>query len=110
MSQTITDENGFNLFDYDPVSGRSIWVKLEGDERIFRIDQPVDKILDANAEHANNSIGEKFPEWTRVASIPLEHAYEKGLIEAGDQHDHKHIAKVLNDSDNRKFRTFRGNL
>lgn len=110
MSQPITDGNGFDLFNHDPDTGKTIWVKNEGDKRIFRIDQPIQKILDANQELENDSIGQKFSDYTRVASIPLSLAYEKGLIQAGDEHDHNYIAKFLNDSDNRKFRTFRGKI
>lgn len=111
MTQEITDGNGFKLFDYDIETGRSVWVKHEIDGRMtFRVDMPVSSILDANKEFANDSIGKRFGDWERVASVPLELMDQSGLSEASAQKDDKYISRWLNDSDNRGFRTFRGNV
>lgn len=105
------DEHGFHVFDWDRATGRVIWVKTEGDgSRTFRVDTPVQSILDANQEAYNSSTGERFGDWRRVASVPLDFLHQSGLHEAQEQQDDKFISKVLNDSDNRKFRTFGGQL
>lgn len=106
----ITDGNGFDLFDHDPETGRTVWVKVEDDKRVFRIDQPVQNILDANVEHEADSTGKRFSDWTRVASVPLNLAHENGFMQAVEQKDDNWLSRFLNNSDNRKFRTFRGNV
>jgi hypothetical protein len=108
--QEITDDNGFTLFNHDPDTGRTIWTKQEDGKQVFRIDTPVDKILDANQEHYNNSDGQRFGDWQRVASVPLNLAYSNGFTDAVQQDDHKWLSRFLNNSDNRKFRTFKGNI
>ena len=111
MSQDIYDGNGFRLFDYDAHLGRSVWIKHETDGKItFRIDTPVEQILDANKDDANDSIGKRFGDWTRIASVPLDLMDKSGLSDASQQKDNKFMSKWLNDSDNRGFRTFRGNV
>lgn len=109
MSQDIYDDNGFRLFEYDQPTGRSVWVKHEVDGKMtFRIDTPVSQILDANKDAANESMGKRFGDWRRVASIPLDMMDKSGLSEANIQKDGKFISRWLNDGDNRKFRTFGG--
>lgn len=109
MTEEITDGNGFKLFEFEAETGRSVWIKHEIDGRItMRVDMPVDSILDQNKEFANDSIGKRFGDWARVASVPLELMDQSGLSEASKQKDDRFISRWLNDSDNRKFRTFRG--
>lgn len=100
----------WKLFDYDYATGRSTWLMHEGDKMTFRVDQPADAIIEANAEAEKETMGKRFGEWNRAASIPLELYHSSGLQEAWRQNDHAWIARFLNDSDNRKLRTSRGNV
>lgn len=106
----ITDGDGFTLFDHDKLTGRTVWSKIEDGKRIMRVDTPVDAILEANQAAHNDSQGKRFSDWTRVASIPLNHAFTSGFSDAVQQNDNKWLSTFLNDGDNRKFRTFRGNV
>lgn len=108
--QEITDDNGFTLFDHDADTGRTVWSKVEDGKQVFRIDTPVNSILDANQEHYNNSDGKRFGDWQRVASVPLNLAYSNGFTDAVQQDDKAWLSRFLNDGDNRKFRTFKGNI
>lgn len=105
----IQDGN-WTLMDFDPATGRSVWMTIEDDRYVFRIDQPLQSIFDANHHDLMDTMGKRFGEWNRVASVPHHLVYKNGLNEAIEQHDDRYIAKVLNDSDNEKFRTSRGRL
>ena len=87
-----------------------MWVKHEDDRMIFRVDQPLEQIFAANHEAEAATHGRAFGDYVRVASVPHHLAYQNGLSEAIDQHDDKHVARILNDSDNSKFRTSRGRV
>lgn len=106
----ITDADGFTLFDHDRETGRTIWMKPEDGKYVFRIDQPLETIFTANHEAAMATQGQRFGDWNRVASIPHHLAHQNGLSQAVEQQDDRFIAKVLNDSDNLKFRTSRGRV
>lgn len=110
MTQPITDADGFRLVSYDPDLGRTVWSKVEDGQRVFRIDQRVDQILDANNEAEVESQGKRIGDWSRVASVPVNLAHNNGLMEAMDQKDDKWVAKFLNDADNKKFRTRGGTV
>ena len=101
---------GARLMEHDPETGTLKWFVRVSDTHDAIITQtPVDDLLDANAEAMNASIGKRFGEGQRVASIPMDVYYDK-LLEPVKQHDQKYIARFLNDSDNSKFRTFRGKI
>lgn len=102
----------WQLFDYDAATGRSVWV-TEGDipgQMIFRIDTPVDEILEANVEAEKATHGQRFGDWNRAASIPLQLYHSAGLAEAAREGDDAYLRRFLNDGDNAKFRTSRGRL
>jgi len=108
MSQDIRD-GAWRLVDFDPASGRSIWHTLgEAGEDVFRVDMPADATIEANKAEFNATMGERFGDWRRIASMPAGHFFETGLAEAARQGDDAFMSRWLNDADNRAFRTFRG--
>lgn len=103
------DEAGWGLFDYDIETGRSVWVAQVDGEEVFRIDYPVDDIVNANAERYNNGQGQRWGDGKRIASIPLNTFYAE-LDQAHLQGDDAYLSRWLNDSDHRAFRTFPGRV
>ena len=97
------------LVNHDLKTKRTIWKYYDGENTHFRTDYHVDDVLGENKKHFNQSQGQKFGNGKRVASIPLNIFYEK-LVKAQTQGDNKYIRKWLNDSDNKAFRTFEGNV
>lgn len=107
---TIRDGD-WTLFDWDAKSGRSVWFMYDPVEEkdIFRVDYVVDNVLDENKFVANESMGERWGEGQRIASIPLNMFHDE-LQTAFDQGDRNYIARWLNDPDHRDFKTFRGQV
>lgn len=104
-------DGAWTLFEHDPTTGRTVWQALDDDgNMVFRIDTPVDHIIEANAEATKAADGTRWGEWARVASIPLNLVHSSGLHQAQTQGDDKFLARWLNDSDNRAFRTRSGNI
>jgi hypothetical protein len=101
----------WTLFDHDLETGRTIWWSLdENGASLFRVDMPVDSVIEANAEAYKDAEGARFGEWARVASVPLTLLHSSGLHEAHLQEDQKFISKWMNDGDNRAFRTRPGDV
>lgn len=108
MTDAVYDGD-WRLFSHDPITGKKVWHLDMGTHIIVRTDTPVDALFDQNAEDLNNSIGQRWNDGRRVASIPLD-VYYKHLGEAARGGDQEYIKRWLNDSDNAKFRTFGGRL
>lgn len=106
---TIRDENGWELFNHEPQTGRTVWRYFDGEATHFRTDYPVDKILDANKADQADLAGKKWGDGQRVASIPL-NVYFEQLNEASRQGDDKYLSRWLNDSDNAAFRVKEGRV
>lgn len=106
----ITDENGFELVEFDPVSGRSIWSYFDGEKTVYRTDYPVEATMAENEAVRKEADSAWRGDWHRVASIPLNIAHDSGLVEAQTQGDDKFVKRFLNDSDNRAWRTKEGRL
>lgn len=103
----------WSVFDHDPVTGRTIWVSLdEGPpgKTLWRVEVPIDGLVEANAEAEKATHGVKFGDWNRIASVPLNILEKSGLDTAVQMRDNRFISKFLNDSDNSKFRTSRGRV
>lgn len=100
------------LFEDDPEIARKVWVAVDKNGHLVaaHVEQEVDDILEANVEAEKATHGQRFGDYNRVASIPLTMFEKTGLGDAVDAGDRKYISKVLNDSDNRKFRTSRGSV
>ena len=108
----IIKDGDWELVTWDPVTRKSTW-KLEQDGKItFRTDQPVDQLIADNTAVRNASAGNAFGDYTKVASIPLNVLWDDniGLMKAHNQGDDKYVSRWLNDSDNRAWRTFEGNV
>lgn len=107
--QVVMDGN-WRLFDYDPVTGRSVWVTFDGEMTVFRTDTPVDNIIRANADE-RQAVGKcSKGEWNHVASIPMAILHDSGFHEAVIQDDERFIKRFLNDSDKRAWRTTEGRV
>ena len=100
------------FFDHDPEIGRTVWLVFDdrGNMKGAHVEQEVDAILEANAEAEKATHGVRFGDYNRIASVPLTFMERTGLDQAIDARDQRYISKVLNDSDNRKFRTSRGSV
>jgi phage-related protein len=77
---------------------------LNDDKITYHTQQDVTGIVEAN-KRARNEIDrhQKHGEWSKVASIPMSIYYD--LKAKGIADDPKRLAKWLNDSENRAFRT-----
>jgi hypothetical protein len=100
----------WTLFDRDPITGREVWFALDGKLTHWRIDTPVDALLEANAEAEKATHGARLPDWNRVASVPFNVLEKTGLDTAVQMRDDRFLSKWLNDGDNAKFRTSRGKV
>jgi hypothetical protein len=68
------------------------------------------EMLDNNQRLLNDSMGKRWGDGQIAARIPLNLYFSSGFAEARKQNDKKWIKRFLNDSDNRKFRTFNGKV
>ena len=99
------------LLDYDPATQKSTWAMFNPDgSTTVRTDMPVDAVIDENKAALAATEGQRFGEWNRAASIPLPLYHSSGMAEAVKQDDQRFISKFLNDTDNRAWRTSRGNV
>lgn len=99
------------FFEYDPQLRRTTWL-VHDDDGNFRgcmVEQEIDEILEANAVAEKATLGQRFGEWQKVASVPLTLMEKTGLGDAIAARDKRFISKLLNDPDYRKLRTSRGN-
>src|SRR5690606_27770163 len=108
MSNDVYD-GSWRLFSHDPLTGKKVWHLDMGEQIIVRTEKPVDELFAQNAEDMSNSIGKRFGDGQRVASIPMDIFFDH-LNEANKNGDQAYIKKWLNDADHQKFRTFRGAL
>lgn len=100
------------LFDHDPEIGRTVWLVFDdkGNMRGAHVEQNIDAIIEANAEAEKATQGVRFGDYNRIASVPLTFLEKTGLDQAVDAGDRRYISKILNDSDNSRFRTSRGKV
>jgi len=103
-------DGGWLLMEHDVATGRSVWMTEQDGQYVFRVDMPLDDIFDANHEAEMDTMGHRFGDWNRVASVPHHLVYQNGLSEAIDQHDDRWLSRWFNDSDNARFRTSRGRV
>ncbi len=103
-------DGDWTLYDYDFQTGRSVWHYFDGEKDVFRTDYPVDNLMSEN--QAVRNVAEKAwrGDWHRVASIPLNVAYDAGLMQAQTEGDDRFVKRFFNSSDNRAWRTKEGNL
>lgn len=106
----MTDHRVF--FDYDPDIKRTVWLVFDdkGQMKGAHVEQDADAIIEANKIAMDRTVGARFGEWNRAASVPLTFLEKTGLGDAIDAGDRRYMCKVLNDGDNAKLRTSRGNV
>lgn len=103
-------EDGWELMEADPQTGRTVWACEVGDQIHIRVDQPVDALLAQNREAFNNAPSGWKGDWHRIASVPLNVLHASGLDEAIGQKDDRFLSKWLNNSNNRAWRTRDGRV
>lgn len=105
-------DGDWQLHDFDPVTGRTVWALFDGTKTVFRVDTPVQATLDENMEARNSASSGWQGDYHRVASVPMQLLYDDnlGLNKAIQQGDDKYISRWLNDSDNRAWRTKDGSV
>lgn len=106
---TIRDGD-WELVNYDHFTGRSVWRLFNGQETVYRTDYPVAGLIEQNLLERNDAPKDWKGDWHKVGSVPLNMAYDSGLVEAFNQHDDKWISRMLNNSDNRAWRTKEGTV
>lgn len=102
-------DGDWELIEYQPHLKRSLWSYFDGKQTHFRTTQETDDIVRANRAEQNLTAGQRWGEWRKVASIPINLFYDN-LGVAVQNRDENYINKFLNDSDNRDFRTFLGRV
>lgn len=107
---TEIKDGNWTLFAFDQDTGRSIWSTWIDGKITFRIDTPVDHIIEANTIDRNADHPHRFGDYVRIASVPLQHYHQVGLAEATVQRDDKFLSDWLNNSDNAAFRVREGNF
>jgi hypothetical protein len=100
------------FFEHDPEIGRTVWLVFDdrGNLKGAHVEQDADMIIEANAEAEKATHGVRMGDYQRIASVPLTFLEKSGLGDAIDGHDRRYLSKILNDSDNAKFRTSRGRV
>jgi hypothetical protein len=107
-------DSSWRLLDFDPVTGKTDWMRLEGDvdghhQLKVRSVMPADELLAMAAAERQMDTGDWTGDMYRVSTMPI-HLHERLLGEAIRQDDQKHISKILNDPDWSKFRTKAGRV
>lgn len=103
-------DGDWELFDYDPVTGRQVWeIRNPDGSTTHRTDYPVQATVDINTAQRNMGQDNWKGDYHQIASIPLNVYYDQ-LAEAAKQDDQTFISKWLNDSDNRAWRTKNGHV
>lgn len=90
---------------------KRVWLKDLGNGNFQKCEvENVDPVLQANIQLYNESYNKRWGDGQIVASIPWTIYYSDDFKKARAQQDQKWFKKFLNDSDNQKLRTFRGNV
>lgn len=103
-------DGDWTLYDHDFQLGRTIWHLFDGEKDVFRVDYQVEGLLNQNAELRASAESAWRGDWHRVASIPLNVAYDSNLVRAQTEGDDAYVKRWLNDSDNRGWRTKEGRV
>lgn len=106
---TIRDGD-WELVEHDHFSGRCVWRYFDGAMTHYRTDEPVSGLIEQNKLERNDCGAGWKGDWHKVGSVPLNMAWQTGIVDAISQQDDKFIAKFLNDSDNRAWRTKHGTI
>lgn len=107
----IPRDGEWRLLSDDPAVGIRKWyMMLDNGNQVIKTEYYAwEAVKAANKADYNASLGKRWGEGQRTASIPLPMFY-KFLGEASRQKDEKYISRWLNDPDHRAFRTFHGKV
>lgn len=107
----IPKDGQWRLFSHDPQVGITKWyMMLDNGDVVFKTEYTkMDAVIARNKIAYNESIGKRWGDGQRAASIPMP-MFFKHLAEAQKADDKKYISKWLNDPDHRAFRTFHGKV
>lgn len=101
----IIRDGDWTLFSSDLKLGRFVWKMENPDGTVtFRTDYRADGIMDANHAARMDSAGQKYGDWRRIASVPLNLHYDQ-MAGAISQRDDGYMDRWLREHD--KFKTFR---
>lgn len=105
-------DGGWELYEWDARTGRSVWSMFDGEKVVFRVDTPVASSIEENTLARNAAPDGWKGDWHRIASLPMQLLYDEklGLNKAIQQGDDRYLARWLNDSDNRAWRTKEGSV
>jgi hypothetical protein len=105
-------DGDFDLIDWDPRTGRTVWSMFDGEKTVIRTDTPVAQTIEDNTLFRNAASAGWKGDYHRVASVPMQLLYDDnlGLNKAIQQGDDKYVSRFLNDSDNRAWRTKEGRV
>jgi hypothetical protein len=110
IESTRPDGGGWRVFEYFPDIPKVSWAKMDDNQQMtVRTVMPVDDILERNERLRNETVGERWGDGKRVASIPI-HIWQRELAEAQREGDDKYVNRWLNDPDHKAFRTKDGKL
>lgn len=111
ISRTVRDGD-FELVEWDPATGRTVWAMFDGEKVVFRTDVPVAQAIESNLLARNDAPDGWKGDYHRIASVPMQLLYDEniGLNKAIQQGDDAHISRWLNSSDNRAWRTKEGSV
>lgn len=100
---------GFLMSDTET---KRVWVRFneDGSPRDMCTVENIDPVLERNQQLYNDSIGKRWGDGRIVASIPESIYWRGDFAKARENQDQKWIKRFLNDSDNQKLRTFKGNI
>jgi hypothetical protein len=106
----------WQLVSYDPATQTSRWIAADAEvpNRFHvRTTQPKENLIglfERNKQLYNESMGKRWGDGQVAYSMPTDEYFRSGMAEAKKQDDKKWQRKFLNDPDNRKYRSFKGNL
>jgi len=94
----------------DPVSGTRVWEFEFENATVQKTEWYGEgEFLSANAEEINDNDGQRFGDMRKVASVPM-HVWAREIAPRLKDGNDGSLKRWLNSSDNRPFRTFKGNI
>ncbi|MBY7649605.1 MAG: hypothetical protein C4617_03805 [Candidatus Liberibacter europaeus] len=101
-------DGSWKLISYDSATGRTIWFSSDGQQDLYRIDYPINHVIEQNRIACEQSAGKRVGDWQRIASIPLDIVRNSHLMQAHSEGDDIWMRNWLNNKDNAVWRTSEG--
>ena len=95
------------LWEQDRALGRRVWARFADGRWHTRTEYDATALVEQNRRERNDTAGQRFGEWRKIASIPLNMAFDS-VGQALKEGDRRFVKGFLNDGDNAAFRTFEG--